>query len=235
MIKITDLYFVAQRIYDFNNLERIEYELLLRSKSERGFPTVAYEILINDNELHYEYLNHLLELIEKIIDLHPDMKFSFNIDQQELEYLETLETLAQASKKVKENLRIEITENAPTQRKSSYFVGFNTDAIKEIYNIGFEVVFDDLGVGNNSLGNLLKIKDYVYRIKWSRVHFENTMNESEIRIMAEFIAKISHRTGMKVVIEGIENEEFSNWLVKHDVMLQQGFYLDRPITIAEIK
>ncbi|AVH74504.1 hypothetical protein ACOZ3J_07230 [Weissella koreensis] len=141
-----------------------------------------YESLINDKTLHCEYLKHLFDLIEQIIKLHPMKfpfnKFSFNIDQQGLEYFEILEILGLASKKVKENLRIEIIENALAQRKFSYFVGFNTDDIKEIYNIGFEVAFDYLGVGNNSLGNILKIKDYVYRIKGSRVHFEETMRES---------------------------------------------------------
>ncbi|QGN19727.1 EAL domain-containing protein [Weissella koreensis] len=50
--------------------------------------------------------------------------------------------------------------------------------------------------------------------------------------MAEFIDKISHRTGMKVVIEGIENELFSNWLSELGVMLQQDFCLERPVEIA---
>jgi len=160
------------------------------------------------------------------LEAYPDINISFNLDHQELEYDETYVRLRKLLK-FKSRITIEITETLPISRKTDYFSDINILAFKKLKSMGFKIALDDVGQGINSLGNMLRLLDIVDRVKFSTLNFRY-IGYLNVQVFLSMIAKITSKAGKELVVEGIEEAQFSSWVGENITQLQQGFLYSVP-------
>lgn len=224
----------GQKIENTLDKSDISYELLLRSKEGNTFPVNEFGKVVTDEELHKSYTLWFTETLVSILQNYPGYNFSFNLDHQELEYEDTF-LMLQKLWKYRERLIIEITEIVPILRNTSYFTQINYAAFKQIKNLGFKIALDDVGQGMNSTGNLLQVLEMVDRIKFSTLIFQRSIDEAYMKKLIIFIADITYMAKKELVIEGIEDSVFSNWVNENITQYHQGYFYSKPQNIWPIE
>ncbi|CAI9119260.1 putative bifunctional diguanylate cyclase/phosphodiesterase [Brytella acorum] len=92
---------------------------------------------------------------------------------------------------------------------------------------GFAIVFDDFGTGYASLGQLRELP--LQSIKIDRSFIANIATNERDRQIVAGITDLAHRLSIRVVAEGIENEEQCRILNEIGVDALQGFLLACPV------
>ena len=94
------------------------------------------------------------------------------------------------------------------------------------------VSLDDFGTGYSALSYLKKFNiDY---IKIDRSFVMNIEVDDYNRILCETIIGMSHKLGMKVIAEGVENEQQKQILLKAKCDYGQGYLFSKPITAEHL-
>lgn len=228
------LFFVGQKIISSDNCNQIEYELLLRYGDPQNahFPAELYEHFVESEEAYREYAGFLNESIPSILHANPGALFSFNIDQQELEYPELFEFLDNLSETQRQRLTIELTENAPIDHAGSYYASYNIEAIKKISDMGYKVAFDDIGSGINTFGNLCLSRDYISRVKWSYINLSKYVSWDQSSGLIKFLSEFADSNQLDFVVEGIENKKTADELCGLGIKFFQGYLYSKPEVIA---
>lgn len=100
------------------------------------------------------------------------------------------------------------------------------DSLKEI---GFEIAIDDYGSGNSS--NVLKKLNVDYiKLDKTFIDSEETSAQKTLSLIKNTIL-LAHELNLKVVSEGVENEDIVQVLVGFDCDYMQGYYFDKPLEI----
>ena len=118
-------------------------------------------------------------------------------------------------------LTIEITEGAFVQEPER--VRRTLEALRAL---GVQVAIDDFGTGYSSLSYLKELPVDVLKIDRSFVS-DLPDSEASTAIVAAAI-ELSHRLGLTVIAEGVENEEQFDCLDELGCDLIQGFLISRP-------
>ncbi|OPJ55385.1 bifunctional diguanylate cyclase/phosphodiesterase [Alkalithermobacter paradoxus] len=126
-----------------------------------------------------------------------------------------------------DNFQIEITESAVIK-------DFDT-ALSFLNNVrskGIKVAIDDFGTGYSSLNylNLLPVDYIKVDHKFAK---ESLRNVKKTKII-EHIITLSHDLDMKVVVEGVENEDILANMYKMEADFAQGYYFSRPMPEEEM-
>ncbi len=122
-------------------------------------------------------------------------------------------------------LELEITETADTKE--------TTDVIKAFKESGFTMLMDDFGSGYSSL-NMLKTTPFDV-LKIDR-HFLNEFMESERgKKIINHTISMSRDIGLKMVAEGVENEEQANFLKECGCLVAQGYYYSKPMSLEQFE
>ena len=122
-------------------------------------------------------------------------------------------------------LEIEITETAAVQN-----LEYMTRLLGELSKLGVKVAIDDFGTGYSSLAHLKCLPISVLKIDKSFV--SGTPNNHEDRSICRATIALAHSLGMKVVAEGIENEQQREFLDAQACDMAQGFLFRRPVAAA---
>lgn len=94
------------------------------------------------------------------------------------------------------------------------------------------VSLDDFGTGYSALSYLKKFNiDY---IKIDRSFVMNIDVDDYNRILCETIIGMSHKLGMKVIAEGVENEQQKQILLKAKCDYGQGYLFSKPVTAEHL-
>lgn len=124
-------------------------------------------------------------------------------------------------------LELEITESAimaDPAKAMGILTRFN--------RMGGSLSIDDFGTGYSSLGYLRKLP--VDTIKIDKSFVKNmTEDENDATIVRSTI-DLGHNLGLRVVAEGVENQEIWDQLVALGCDAAQGYYISRPIPAAEM-
>ena len=118
------------------------------------------------------------------------------------------------------NFMIEIKEDEIT----------NTIALEEFCScykkLGFSIALDDFGTGNSTFDRINIIKPHLIKIDKSLfVNIKNNLIHKEI---VKAIAKMSHNLGIRVLAEGVEDEDAICNAMESNINLFQGYYFARP-------
>lgn len=121
----------------------------------------------------------------------------------------------------KEKIILEITEESAIHNCRLF-----KEAIAYYKKRGYKIAIDDFGAGYGGLKMLSVIEpDF---IKIDR-HFISNIDKAIIKFnLVDSIASACHRIGIKVIAEGIEQEEELNIVVNMGIDLLQGYYLCKP-------
>lgn len=226
---MSDFYFVGQQIIDAKTHEVHDVELLLRYKKKAGFPEQEFHKLLNSTSTEYiAYLKDLDKELHHLKEEYPDYRFSLNFTQQELEFPETLAYLENVAEDMRNRILIEVTEEAPEKRFTDYPENINVSAFKRLHELGYKIALDDFMQGNNSIGNFMLVRPYISRIKWSFVNGGQNLNQQQIYWTIKLLRSLTVNEQISLVVEGVEEEMVSYWLLTMNVHNQQGFLFAKP-------
>lgn len=229
---MSDFYFVEQQILDAKTRGVYGVELLLRFKAKAGFPVTEFHKLIECSDSNYnDYLNDLNMALVKLIKIHPKYRISINFSQQELEFPATIIYLENLDRKIREQIIIEVTEQAPTKRYTNYSETINVKVFKRLFELGYQIALDDIMQGNNSIGNFMLVRPYISSIKWSLINGGKRLNRQEIYWTINLLHSLTRAHNISFVVEGVEEKKISDWLLSMNVHSQQGFFFSKPHTI----
>ena len=124
-------------------------------------------------------------------------------------------------------LVIEITENAMLIDPNNAI-----RILEKLDHMGLRIAIDDFGAGFSSLGYLKRLPVDELKIDKSFV-MDMIVNDNDAVIVRSTI-DLAHNLGLKVVAEGVENEEIYDLLKILRCDTVQGFYLSKPDSPASI-
>ncbi|MDT8405566.1 EAL domain-containing protein [Sulfuriflexus sp.] len=124
-------------------------------------------------------------------------------------------------------LEIEITESALMQDPAGAL-----QVLLALKDLGIALYIDDFGTGYSSLSYLRKLPMDALKIDMSFV-MEMLENKDSATIVRSTIT-MAHDLGLRVVAEGVESKAIWDELVALGCDCGQGFYMGKPMPVAEI-
>lgn len=125
-------------------------------------------------------------------------------------------------------LTLEITESVLIREPQKCFR--NLSALRDS---GIKISIDDFGTGYSSFSYFKNIPATELKIDQSFVR-AMTSSEDDARIV-EMIIELSHKFGLKVVAEGVEDRPTLDFLSKLGCDFAQGYYVSKPLSIQELQ
>ena len=124
-----------------------------------------------------------------------------------------------------ELLEIEITETSLMNDIELAIV-----KLEQLKSAGFGIAVDDFGTGYSSLSYLRHLP--ITTMKIDRCFVSDLPEDSAI---ASTILMLGKQLNLKIVAEGIENEQQLDWLKENQCQIGQGFYFSLPLPQAEFE
>lgn len=210
------------------------YEALVRLKnhniSPAQFIAVAEEteiILTIGRIVTRKAVEQLAEWRSHGMLLHP-VAINFSSKQiQDKEYVLYLKDLLTEYDISSELIEIEITE--------SIFINNNENAMKlfeDFSSIGVRLALDDFGTGYSSINYLTYIP--VEKIKLDKSLVDIYLKDGKDAFI-ENIIRLAHCLGLKITVEGIEEQDQCDRLKHFECDHIQGYYYSRPISGTEVE
>lgn len=99
--------------------------------------------------------------------------------------------------------------------------------LNQLKRLGIQISVDDYGIGQSSLGKLKQLPIDELKIDKTFI-LELDQSEKDQQIVSSTI-DLSHKLGLSVVAEGVENEASLNMLREMNCDHIQGYFLSRPV------
>jgi diguanylate cyclase (GGDEF)-like protein len=103
--------------------------------------------------------------------------------------------------------------------------------LAELADLGVDIAIDDFGTGYSALGYLRRLPVQVLKIDRSLTMHLRT--EPKTRAIVEGVVGMAHRMGIRVVMEGIEDESVAEACRAAGAELGQGWLFGRPMPWAQ--
>lgn len=155
----------------------------------------------------------------------PDFKMSINISLYQLEehmFFPFVKDCIERHQIDPSTIVFELTES-----QSVYDWEFVNKQFSEFHNMGIKIAMDDFGTGYSSLGFLKNFTCDI--IKIDRMFVKDILNSSFDKNLVKYTVQLCHSIGMKVCIEGVEEEDAYVYLRDECYADQiQGFFFGYP-------
>ena len=140
--------------------------------------------------------------------------------------MERICTELQETKVPKQYFRYEIIESAYTIISKE-----GEEFLKRLRKEGVQIFLDDFGTG---ISTFETVRDYTFDALKMDMGFVKKIGKDPKRdAIVISIIDMAHRMGMKVVAEGIENKQQSEFLCNHGCDYLQGYYYYKPMSAEE--
>jgi diguanylate cyclase (GGDEF)-like protein len=126
-----------------------------------------------------------------------------------------------------EQLELEITESTIMADPARAF-----DILTRINRMGVALFIDDFGTGYSSLGYLKKLPANAIKIDKSFVI--NMIADENDAMIVRSIIDLAHNLRLKVIAEGVENQDVWDRLAALGCDAAQGYHMSRPLPAAEM-
>jgi len=143
-------------------------------------------------------------------------------------YHEKLKSLLSQYQVNPSQIKIEITENI-----AMYNETYTVSQISKLKNLGIKISLDDFGTGYSSFSMIESLPIDTLKIDKSFI-LDITKNKDHQTITNSMIA-MAHALGIKVIAEGIENQESAELLQNFGCDYLQGYHLGRPMPVFEFQ
>lgn len=157
-----------------------------------------------------------------------ELKISINLSGRllnDVNFFEKLGDILNQYSFPRENITLELTESCTTKNPQQ-----TIDALKKIKPLGVKLSMDDFGTGYSSFSYLVRLPIDELKIDRS---FLRDFNDNG-GIVIEAIILLSHRLGLTVVAEGIEDENVLRIVESYGCDYIQGYYFSRPIGFDQL-
>lgn len=139
---------------------------------------------------------------------------------------ERIFTEIQETKVPKQYFRYEIIESACTIISTQ-----GEEFLESLRQQGVQIFLDDFGTGVSTFET---VRDYTFdALKLDMGFVKKIGKDQKNDAIVVSIIDLAHRMGMKVVAEGIENQQQSDFLRAHGCDYLQGFYYYKPMSAEE--
>ncbi len=102
----------------------------------------------------------------------------------------------------------------------------------QIKKLGVKISLDDFGSGFSSINNLLRLPiDY---LKIDKQFFWYSLENENAATMVEMILDYTAKTGINVVVEGIETRIMEDKVKEYNAIYGQGYYYSLPVKSSKI-
>ncbi len=163
--------------------------------------------------------------------LRSDLTVSVNLSPRQLQQkhlLEMIESALAESGLPASSLEIEITENTLMVNSPA-----TLEKLQRIRELGVRIAIDDFGTGFCNFTYLLEYK--VDRLKIDQRFVKLAAREKNAAAVVRSIIAMSHGLGIKVVAEGVEEEEQLAFLRRRRCDEAQGYLFARPVPTTEFR
>lgn len=237
-IENKDIYVQYQPQYELATNSIIGFEALMRIRSDRLGPLCPDEFIpvAEESGMIIELSSWLIKeaclFNKKLIDQGiPPKLVSVNISSVQINHPGFVESLSQILEETglpPEYLVLEITE--------STLVSSITDATKllnDLQNMGLKISLDDFGTGYSSLNYLTQMP--ICTLKIDKSFIDHICTSKKDAHIAQLIISLAHNLKIKVVAEGVENEDQLELLRKNKCDYVQGFVFSPPLHPEELE
>ena len=148
------------------------------------------------------------------------------MDLMDRRMTERIFTEIQETKIPKQYFRYEIIESACTIISTQ-----GEEFLESLRQQGVQIFLDDFGTGVSTFET---VRDYTFdALKLDMGFVKKIGKDQKSDAIVVSIIDLAHRMGMKVVAEGIENQQQSDFLRAHGCDYLQGFYYYKPMSAEE--
>ncbi|MGZ9585187.1 bifunctional diguanylate cyclase/phosphodiesterase [Paenibacillus marinisediminis] len=183
--------------------------------------------IVNLDLMVFEEVCRLLRMwIDKGIRPHP---ISVNISRMHLfreHFVLRLEQIIKKYDVPAEFIELELTESIVFEN-----IKYLCDILSQLKKVGFSIAIDDFGTGYSSLNILQSIPADV--IKLDRGFMMSVADDERGKIVVTNMINLATDLNMKVVVEGVETEEQTQFLRHINCDLAQGYYFAKPMPWKE--
>ncbi len=230
-VENNEIYVAIQSIEDMKKGHTVGYESLVRWKRNGKFvPPGEFLDIARDAE----YL-HILDLyvFEQMVKNYDERKalvkgdiqiFSSNVDVTSLAKISG-DTFVDIVKKYNQNANyftIEVTEEVLLREE--FLI-----KLKYLKEAGFNIAIDDFSSKHSSLHYITTGAFNV--IKFDKVLVDRVILDERARIVFENLVRMCRELNVRVIVEGIEEEEQAKYLTSLNVSFGQGFYFSKPTIV----
>ena len=127
-----------------------------------------------------------------------------------------------------EELCLELTE-----RCRDLDVTFLKNEVNFFHSKGIKIALDDFGTGNSSLSLALELP--VDELKVDMSFIKDIEQKPQNQAMVQSIVDYANRTNTETCIEGIENQEVSDYIHQFGATWYQGYFYSKPVPIDQFE
>ena len=226
-----ELYF--QPIYNLQNNHLESYEVLLRWFTDK-LPNLNIGSLIEIAEKteqirHVDLwvIRHTFALIKKNKALLGNIIFSVNLSSQSFNsasFINELINEAQHYDIDPSRIQLEITEHTLIEDLTHA-----SNLMRKLRSKGFKLALDDFGTRYSSLNYLSKLPFDTLKIDKS--YIDNILHDANDYAITKYLIQLSDELNLKVVAEGIEDQQQFDTLLKIGCHLGQGYLMSKPYNV----
>lgn len=126
-----------------------------------------------------------------------------------------------------DRLTLEITENSVMQDLQHAIA-----VLECLRDIGVHISMDDFGTGHSSLAQIKNMP--LHEIKIDKSFITNMMSDEQNKAIVHTTIELAHHMNLRVVAEGIEDEDTLRQLSEMGCEEAQGYCLSKPVPSAEL-
>ena len=160
-----------------------------------------------------------------------DKYIAVNISPKDFYYLDIYKIFVNLVRKYEidpSRLKLEITESV-----LMHDLNMNNNILERLREFGFSIEMDDFGSGYSSLNMLKNMNVDILKIDMTFIHQTSNIQRSQT-ILKVFI-KMAKTMGMKIIMEGVEDETHQKFLKELGCDFFQGYLFSRPVPLEEFE
>ncbi|MGH9905086.1 MAG: EAL domain-containing protein [Pyrinomonadaceae bacterium] len=228
------LYYQPQLDLKSGEVESVE-ALVRWQHPQRGFVLPDQFVPFAEQSGHIKIITRwvLAEAFQKCAECHDrgfPIRVAINVSARDLDGLELTKTcfeLLQRYLVKPESIRLEITEGAIMNDPARAL-----QTLESLHGMGFGLSIDDFGKGYSSLSYLKKLP--VNELKIDKSFVMGMVRDKDDAMIVRSTIDLGHNMGLKVVAEGIENQEELRLLKQLGCDLVQGFLVSKPLAAQDL-
>ncbi|RUO21219.1 hypothetical protein CWE08_06460 [Aliidiomarina iranensis] len=176
-------------------------------------------------------LRESLQQIGKWQKVLPELGLSVNLSGADLAEPGLLDVIFSAladAQVLATSLTVEVTESA--------VVNDPEQAIEQLTKLraaGIQVAIDDYGTGYSSLAQLRGMP--ATELKIDRSFIMHLASQETDKTIVQSTINMAHKLGLKVVAEGVEDEDTAKLLASYQCDVLQGYWFSKPLTVDDFE
>ncbi|WP_338214218.1 EAL domain-containing protein [Companilactobacillus muriivasis] len=198
----------------------IGYELLMKQYTNKGWRIPESFSDIDSNIVADLLIRSTKTLSTKVNQL------SININRDQLMTTSIANALVQSQKQIyPTKLIVELTED---NNLKTYTHEEILSHMKIFWENNIQVSLDDVGSGLNQYDDIQQLLPFASELKFALQNFPNKLVDPEIQNRIHFWHAMSTEYNLRLVLEGIENQNDDQLSDKLGIIFKQGYYFGKP-------